>query len=260
VNFSPVWANDRAPNKSFDFSIDDMSFDVTGNYADSGFKSIVSKADFDAAFVPYRGGQPPHALLVNAYNDLAEALNDPRFSRIGREGSLDDRKREIAAIMAHLVQESGALRYMRELQPLGTYCENDATYPCAAGKTYLGRGPIQLTGNRNYGQAGEYLGLGTMLLADPDRVEREAKLAWKTALYYWMGWKKTDGTSSDLLIGPHYRFLKEGFGASIRAMNGRLECPPADPTKANNRRMYYQAFCQRLGVGGCNANLECPAQ
>ena len=260
VNFSPVWANDKAPNKAFDFSVDDLSFDVAGNYADGGFKSIVSKADFDVAFVPYRGGQAVHPLLANAYNDLAEALNDPRFSRIGREGSLDDRKREIAAIMAHLVQESGALRFMREISPLGTYCEPDTTYPCSAGKSYLGRGPIQLTGNRNYGQAGEYLGMGNMLLTNPDRVEQDAKLAWKTALFYWMGWKKTDGTSSDLLIGPHYRFLKEGFGASIRAMNGRLECPPADPTKANNRRMYYQAFCTRLGVGGCNGSLECPAQ
>jgi hypothetical protein len=262
INFSPVWDNDAAPNKSFDFSLDDISFDVTGDYAASGFKSIIpDKQQFNDAFVPYRGGQPPHPLLVNAYDDLAEALNDPRFSRIAREGSLDDRKREVAAIMAHLVQESGALRFMREQQPLGTYCETDTTYPCSPGRTYLGRGPIQLTGNRNYGQAGEYLGMGNALLANPDLVEQQAKLAWKTGMYFWMGWKKTDGPLHELLVGPHSRFLKDGFGGSIRAMNGRLECPPADPTKANNRRMYYRAFCQRLGVSpGSEASLQCPAQ
>ena len=195
---------------------------------------------------------------ANAYEDLAEALNDPRFSRIGREGSLDDRKREIAAFMAHLVQETGSLRYVTELEPMGIYCEPDATYPCVPGKDYRGRGPMQLTNNRNYGQASAYLGLGDTLLKNPEKVAEDPKLAWRTALFYWMGWKKTDGTPA-ILFGPHTRFLAEGFGASIRAVNGRLECPPGgSQAQAQNRRQYYQAFCQKIGVAGCNVALECP--
>jgi hypothetical protein len=256
VNFSPIWVNDKLPNKSFDFWIDDVTFDVDGKYSDSGFKSIVSKATFDAAFTANRGGAAVHTLYANAYNDLAEALDDPRFSRVGREGSADDRKREIAAFMAHVVQETNALQYSTEVMPQGIYCNPAySKYPCAPGKGYIGRGPMQLTWNYNYGPAGEYFGLGNALLTNPERVANEGPLAWKTALFFWMGWKDKD--SNALLVGPHYRFLKEGFGASIRAVNGALECPSTP--MADRRRNVFQDFCTRLGVGNCNQNLACPA-
>jgi hypothetical protein len=254
INFSPVWDNDAAPNKGFDFWLDNISFDVSGPFASTGFEAYVTKAVFDKAFTDNRTG-PAHALYANAYADLVEALNDPRFSRIGREGTLEDRKREIAAFMAHVVQETGSLQYAVEVSPASTYCRSpDPTYPCAAGKTYIGRGPMQLSWNYNYGQASEYFGMGTTLLTDPDRVGREGPLAWKSALFFWMAWKDKDKNS--LFVGPHARFIKEGFGATIRAVNGALECP-ATPM-AQRRRQVYQDFCTRLGVGGCNQNLDCP--
>jgi hypothetical protein len=51
--------------------------------------------------------------------------------------------------------------------------------------------------------------------------------------------------------------LREGFGATIRAINGALECPSSPA--AENRRASYQSFCAALGVGKCNQNLICPA-
>jgi hypothetical protein len=255
INFSPVWDNDAAPNKAFDFWIDDVSFDVEGAYADTGFKKIVSKAMFDQAFTSNRAGTI-NGLYANAYDDLVAALNDPRFSRVGREGSAEDRKREIAAFMAHVVQETGSLQYAVELAPQGNYCRaNDPAYPCAAGKTYIGRGPMQLTWNYNYGQASEYFGMGNSLLTMPDKVAMDGPLAWKTALFFWMAWKDKDKNA--LLVGPHARFLKEGFGASIRAVNGALECPSSPA--ADKRRQVFQTFCSLLGVGGCDQNLACPA-
>jgi chitinase len=255
ISFSPVWDNDAAPGKSFDFSIDDISLDVKGPYADTGFSQIVSKTVFDAAFTANRTGGA-HPLYANAYNDIVEALNDPRFSRIGREGSADDRKREIAAFMAHVVQESGSLQYAVEVSPQMTYCRaGDPNYPCAAGKTYIGRGPMQLSWNYNYGQASEYFGMGNMLLTNPDLVGQQGPLSWRAGLFFWMAWKDKDKNA--LLVGPHFRFMKEGFGATIRAINGALECPSTP--QAEHRRTVYQDFCRRLGVGGCDQNLACPA-
>lgn len=259
INFSPDWPNVKTPNKGFDFWVDNLTFEVDAPYADTGFKQTIDKAKFDAAFAMYRNGQPVNPLYAKAYDDLAEALNDPRFSRIGREGTAEDRKREIAAFMAHIVQESGSLLYHRELAPAHIYCD-DAKYPaykCAPGKTYIGRGPMQLSWNYNYGAASTYFGLGNSLLTNPERVENEGPLSWKAALFFWIAGKNPD--ANYLLVGPHTRFLKEGFGASIRAINGALECGPGDP-RANNRKNYYQNFCTRIGVTGCNVNLDCPAQ
>jgi hypothetical protein len=115
LSFAPVWPDEdpKAPiqGKSFDFSIDDVSFDIAGPFVDTGFKSLVSEATFNGAFPGYDAGA-----FGNPYQQLATALDDARFSRIAREGSVDDRKREIAAMMAHMKQETGGLTLAEEIQ------------------------------------------------------------------------------------------------------------------------------------------------
>ena len=66
-------------------------------------------------------------MYANAYQDIVEVLNDPRFSRLFREGSMDDRKRELAGFLAHLVQESGSLRFTEEINK-EVYCR-PASHP-----------------------------------------------------------------------------------------------------------------------------------
>jgi len=234
-----------------------LSFDVSGPFANTGFASTVSAQVFNDGFAHYRSG-PLNSLYTNAYNDIVAALNDPRFSRIGREGSADERKREIAAFMAHVVKESGALQYAEEIG--GTtdankiYCRSpDPLYPCAAGKKYFGRGAHQLSWNYNYGQASEYFGMGTSLLTNPDQVAQNGPLSWRTSMFFWLAWLDKD--TNALLVGPHYRFLHDGFGGTMRAINGALECGTASATE---REGYYQYFCSRLGVGGCDQQLACP--
>lgn len=52
------------------------------------------------------------------------------------------------------------------------YCDSSNTrFPCAAGRRYFGRGPMQLSWNYNYGQAGRALGLD--LLHNPDWVAQD---------------------------------------------------------------------------------------
>jgi chitinase len=253
LNFAPDWgsdANDKVFNKSFDFWVDNLSFDVAGPYTDTGFKSIVSQSQFESAYT----GRT--AFFSDAYAQLTAALDDPRFSRVGREGSADDRKREIAALMAHIWQETGGLASVTEISPPSDYCRaNDPLYPCVAGQTYIGRGPLQLSWNYNYGQAGEYLGIPT-LLSNPGQVATDKLTSWRGSMFFWMAWRDKDTNS--LLVGPHYRFLHDGFGGSIRAINGALECAPGNAA-ADHRRQLYQQYCSMLGVTGCDQMLVCPA-
>jgi chitinase len=257
ISFAPVWLDDTVMNKSFDFSIDDVSFDLTGPYEDNGFKALITKAQFQAAF------PSPNAAFggVDAYDHIVTTLNDPRLSRIAREGSIDDRKREIAAMMAHMKQETADLQYAAEIDGASKdYCqEADTFYQCVGGQGYHGRGPLQLSWNYNYGQAGEFFATDfgwnkATLLGNPNDATGSPEKAWKTSMFFWMAWKSQD--KNYMFYGLHYRFLKEGFGATIRAINGALECPSTQ--QAENRRNYYKNFCGTLGVGGCDQNLACP--
>ena len=260
INFSPVWANDKALNKAFDLWVDNLSFDVAGPFADTGLQQTMSATQFNTAF-PNR-----NQLYSDGYNQLVAALNDPRFSRIGREGSLQDRKREIAAMMAHIWWETGGaagdsagLTAVREISPTSNYCQADVLYPCASGQTYIGRGPLQLSWNYNYGQAGDYLGVPA-LLTNPDQVATNAALTWRASMFFWMAWR--NHTTNSLLVGPHYRFLHDGFGGTIRAINGMLECAPGN-TQADQRRRMYKQFCATLGVtpcDGCDQSFPCPPE
>jgi hypothetical protein len=96
--------------------------------------------------------------------------------------------------------------------------------------------------------------MGDQLLRNPAAVVASGPLAWKTALYFWMKWK--DYGTNVRKIGPHFRFLREGFGATIRVVNGAIECPSSPA--ATSRVAHYQAFCAALGVTGCDRNVACP--
>jgi chitinase len=95
---------------------------------------------------------------------------------------------------------------------------------CQAGKGYYGRGPLQISWNYNYGPAGQSIGFDG--LGDPDAVARSALVAFRSALWYWMN-------------NVHGVFVSgQGFGATIRAINGALECDGKNPDSVNNRVAY----------------------
>jgi predicted chitinase len=240
VSLSPVYAGtDPAmiPDKSFDLWIDQVSFDLTGDLS-GGFGTLVSAQQFNSMFA---GGR--HGLYANAYADLTEALNDPRFALFAREGTADDQKREVAAFLANVGHESGDLVHAEEIQancasPGCVYCKDSGEYPCTGGQLYFGRGPMQLTWNDNYGAFSDFLGIGkSQLLSSPARVAQEGVLAWKAALWYWME-----------PSNAHKAFLQGGFGDTIKAINGALECGGGNPGQVQSRRQRFQNFCNALGV------------
>ncbi|KAF3451027.1 hypothetical protein FNV43_RR07116 [Rhamnella rubrinervis] len=169
-----------------------------------------------------------------------EALNS--YSGFGQIGSLDDSKREIAAFFAHVTHETGHFCYIEEIDGASKdYCdETNTQYPCNPSKGYYGRGPIQLSWNFNYGPAGESIGFDG--LNAPETVASDPVIAFKTALWYWMR-----------SVRP---VINEGFGATIRAINGALECDGGNSATVQARVRYYTQYCSQFGVDP-GQNLTC---
>ncbi|KAK3029641.1 hypothetical protein RJ639_037958 [Escallonia herrerae] len=164
------------------------------------------------------------------------------YPRFGTTGSTDDSKREIAAFFAHATHETGHFCYKEEIGgPSKDYCDKKNTqYRCVQGKGYYGRGPLQLSWNYNYGPAGQSIGFDG--LNNPDIVASNVVVSFKAALWFWMN-------NVHSVIG-------QGFGATIRAINGQLECNGANPGSVTARVGYYRDFCNQLGVAPGN-NLRC---
>lgn len=204
----------------------------TGN----GFAGIVSRQTFEALF-PNRNGFYSYDGLVNATQKYPSFCN---------EGSDEQRSREAAAFLANVAQETGFLQYIDELNTAvwGSYCD-PTNYPCVPGKTYHGRGPIQLSWNYNYATCGAALGID--LLNNPDLVSTDSAISFMTALWFWM-------------TSCHDAIRNSGFGKTISIINGGIECGPnASPQgrqEAQNRINFYQDFCQKLGVSP-GENLSC---
>ncbi|GLY97113.1 glycoside hydrolase family 19 protein [Actinoplanes sp. NBRC 103695] len=183
------------------------------------------------------------------YSGLIEAAN--RFPAFG-SGSDVTKKREVAAFLANVDHESGQLRYTEEqdVPGWGRYCDWSRPYGCPAGQTaYHGRGPIQLSWNYNYKAAGDYLGID--LLNNPDQVKNVSSIAYQTAFWYWLTQNGPSTMTAHAAITG-----SAGFGGTIRAINGTLECNGANPAQVQNRVNAYLSFTQLFGVdpGG---NLYC---
>ena len=213
---------------------------ATATPGGTGFASIVSSAQFDQMF-PSRNAFYTYSGLVTAANFY------PAFAGTG---TLDTKKREAAAALANFNHETGGLWYITEIAK-NVYCDAGNTqYPCAAGKQYYGRGPIQISWNFNYGAAGVALGLP--LLSNPDLVEQDASVAWKTALWYWMT-QTGPGTMT-----PHNAMVNgAGFGETIRSINGSLECNGGNTTQVQSRINAYNNFIGILGTTAGPGNLGC---
>ncbi|MDP9861003.1 MULTISPECIES: glycoside hydrolase family 19 protein [Streptosporangium] len=206
----------------------------------SGF--VVSQAQFDQMF--------PSRNPFYTYNGLVAALN--AYPGFARTGSDTVKKQEAAAFLANVNHETGGLVHIVEQNTANYphYCDASQPYGCPAGQAaYYGRGPIQLSWNFNYKAAGDALGID--LLRNPNLVQNDPAVAWKTGIWYWMT-QNGPGTMT-----PHNAMVNgAGFGETIRSINGALECNGRNPAQVQSRINAYQRFVQILGTtpGG---NLSC---
>ena len=142
------------------------------------------------------------------------------------------------------------------------YCDGSNTqYPCAPGKTYHGRGPIQLSWNYNYGAFGDVLDLD--LLADPDLVTSDGSIAFATALWFWMTPQAPKPAAHDVMVGGWVPSADDvaagrapGFGMTVNIINGGLECGIPTDDRVRDRVRFYIHLAELLGVAP-GADLEC---
>jgi chitodextrinase/predicted chitinase len=200
----------------------------------SGFEKVISRAVFESMF-PSRNG-------FYTYDGLVQATKT--YPAFASTGTADDQKREVAAFLANVNHETGALVYVEEINK-SDYCDNGAGgCPCAPGKRYFGRGPIQLSWNYNYCAASQSIfGDKEVLRTDPDRVAREAWVAWATGLFYWM-----TSTGAGSMTCHNAMVNGSQFGETIRTINGGLECNGRNPGQVQSRIDAYVKFCNMLGV------------
>jgi predicted chitinase len=195
-----------------------------------GLASILSEGTFDSMF-PSRNGFYSYAGLVNAA---------ATFSAFATTGDTTAQKREVAAFLANVGHETGDLIYIEEIDK-ADYCSSSGSCPCQSGKRYYGRGPLQISWNYNYCTAGDYLGVD--LRSNPDLVAQDATISWRTGLWFWM-------TSAGAGARPAHDSIVNGngFGETIRTINGSLECNGGNASAVQSRVSRYLSFCQMLGV------------
>lgn len=214
----------------------------------------------------------PHHHPIYTYEAFIKAAAS--FPLFAGEGDLEFRKRELAAFFAHIAHEttdgwSGAkggpyvwgLVYTEEQACLDGHCTQYNTggtspYKPVPGKSYYGRGPLQLTYAYNYGLAGEELGLP--LLAKPEMVSHDGVISFKTAIWFWMRAQKPKPSCHEVMCGkwqPTPEDLRlnrqPGFGMTINIINGGLECNDAAKAGKESRLErigFYKWFAALLQV------------
>ncbi|XP_062150260.1 endochitinase EP3-like [Alnus glutinosa] len=200
---------------------------------------IVTEDFFNGILNQAGGGDCPGKSFFTRVAFL-NALNS--YTQFGTNGTADDSKREIAAFFAHVTHETGSFCYIEEINGASQdYCdESNTQYPCNPNKKYYGRGPLQLSWNYNYGAAGNSIGFNG--LNSPETVATDAVISFKTALWFWT-----------LNVEP---VLSQGFGATIRAINGAVECNGGNSGAVQSRIQYYTQYCDQFGVS-TGDNLSC---
>ncbi|MEG4422340.1 chitinase [Microcoleus sp. LAD1_D5] len=223
----------------------------------NGFPSIIPSETYEAMF--------PNRNALYAYDSLVTATQ--KYPLFCHEGSDEQRKQEAAAFLTNIAHETTGgwdaapggrfawgLHFIEEQNPTSQYCDaSNTTYPCASGRSYHGRGPIQLSWNYNYGQVGQ--ALGADLLNNPDLVKTDGVIAFQTALWFWMTPQAPKPSCHAVMTGgwtpspdDASKGRAPGFGMTINIINGGLECSIPTNDKVNDRVGFYKRFTEMLGV------------
>jgi chitinase len=226
-------------------------------YAGSGLGRVISANDLAALFNSQYG-----MAATYAYADLVTAANTyyPAFCNTG---TLDDMRRECAAAFANFRQETGSGQYDHELNT-SPYCDTsmtsyqcpyDGNTYCASGALYFGRHAIQISWNYNYCSLSAPTtnnppGIGVNVHGNPEQLLSDRVIGWRASLWYWMtqigpniaGWP-LETAHAAILPGTHGGSGNYGFGGTIRAINGVIECNSGS-AQQQNRINYYQGTAQ----------------
>ncbi|KAL5539857.1 hypothetical protein UlMin_045478 [Ulmus minor] len=237
--------------------------------------SLVTKQVFNTFFL-HKDDTACPAKDFYSYDAFIAATRS--FPKFGTFGSLTNRKREIAAFLGQISHETTGgwatapdgpfawgLCFKEEVSPQSDYCDSSNTqWPCFPGKSYKGRGPIQLSWNYNYGPAGKALGFDG--LKNPELVANNSLLAFRTALWFWMTGQKPKPSCHDVMVGRYKLTPADvaanrtvGYGLVTNIINGGLECGIPNDSRVNDRIGFFKRYAQLLKVD-TGPNLDCENQ
>lgn len=241
--------------------------DGDGDPGDCELADLIDQALWDAMFL--HEDDPACSGSIYTLQGLLDAAAD--FPTFTCEGDDATRRRELAAFLAQISHETTGgwpaapdgpyawgLCFIEEVgcqnNACPQYCDpNNAQYPCAPGKTYHGRGAIQLSWNYNYGQFGEAVGVD--VLSDPDLVSTDSKLAIQTALWFWMTEQSPKPSAHDVMAGNWQPSAQDealgrlpGFGMTTNIINGGLECNQPTNDKVEDRVGFFERYVGMLGT------------
>ncbi|KAK3026933.1 hypothetical protein RJ639_040339, partial [Escallonia herrerae] len=241
----------------------------------SRISSLISEQLFDSLFLH----KDDPACPANNFYTYASFLQASRsFPKFGNTGSQVRRRSEVAAFLAQVSHETTGgwptapdgpfawgLCFKEEVSPQSVYCDStNKQWPCYPGRSYKGRGPIQLSWNFNYGQAGKALGFDG--LRNPEIVSNNSLVAFKTALWFWMTEQKPKPSCHKVMVGRYVRTLDDlaanrtvGFGMVTNIINGGLECGLPNDGRVNDRIGYFQRYANLFRVD-TGPNLDCQYQ
>lgn len=118
-----------------------------------------------------------------------------------------------------------------------------------SGRSFYGRGYLQLTWCSNYIQASRALGRGDALKNDPDSVAQSEDLSWGVSAWFWR-------------VNVHSALGGTNeFGRTTRAINGQTEeCQGNGKNEAKSRQRfaYYTRVFSAFRVGGSPNEAGCP--
>ncbi|XP_075112750.1 endochitinase 3-like [Nicotiana tabacum] len=238
---------------------------------------IISSNLFDELLL-HRNNVACPARGFYTYDAFVQAARN--FIGFGTTGNTTDRKREVAAFLAQTSHETTggwdtapdgpyAWGYCFKAEvgnpdDMPSYCEPNVEWPCAPGKKYYGRGPIQISYNYNYGPCG--VAIGENLLGDPDLVAANTVISFETALWFWMTPQPPKPSSHDVILGIWEPTPSDiaanrlpGYGVITNIINGGLECGHGPDKRVQSRIGFYLRYCQILDVSP-GENLDCSDQ
>lgn len=270
-----------------------------GNYAQPVLKNIHSKTNLSKYLNEKKWNELfPHRYNISTLDDngnkrkaqsefysfkafLHAAEMFPLFLN---EGDSADQKRELCAFLANVSHETGGgwddapggyytwgLYYVEEKGcAKGCLAYSDTlnkVYPSVKGRSYHGRGPLQLSWNYNYGQFSEaYFGKKDSLLISPERVSKDPVLCFASAIWFWMTTQYPKPSCHDVICGKWTPNAKDsangrlpGFGAVVNVINGGLECGVNHSDNTKYRYGFYNYYCKYFRVSP-GANAECSTQ
>ncbi|BAF17392.1 chitinase 7 precursor [Oryza sativa Japonica Group] len=232
----------------------------------AGVASVVTSDQFER-MLPHRDDAACPARGFYAYRAFVAAAG--AFPAFAATGDADTRKREVAAFLAQTSHATSGGPYSwgycyKEVKgATSDFCVPNARWPCAPGKAYHARGPMQIAYNYNYGAAGE--AIGADLLGNPELVATDPTVAFKTALWLWMTARSPSQPSPHAVVTGQWTPTPAdsaagrapGYGLTTNILTGGLQC--AGGNGGADRVAFYKRYCDVLGVG-YGPNLDCFGQ